>query len=226
MKLLIVGDCHGEAGVNIVNYLTQKEQPDAVIQCGDLWDYDSTRIKPMMAVHGNHEKWAELLEHGNKNLEVMKPWTTKSIGGKTFGFIGGISEDGYNLIHQEMMGIDWYFSNLLERDNPIVLNDYPYKFWVQPKGFRDLNIDVMITHDKVKSDFDTNVLMNAVKLYKPRYVFHGHMHVFDTYEMNGGETMVFQLSSCDEYTRDIWYCILDTDTMSVRVKNDIGGLLD
>src|SRR5439155_3246276 len=59
VKVLIVGDCHGESGMYAAARLARDIGADAVIQLGDAWSVNLPNLDtpPFHVVRGNHELW-------------------------------------------------------------------------------------------------------------------------------------------------------------------------
>jgi predicted phosphodiesterase len=107
MKILIVGDTHGQL-IYIEHLIKQNPEVDAVIQVGDFGFYpsvfetwfDRNKLvfsKPVYAIDGNHEKhtWIhkkkDYWENWSKqyNLNFVPRGTVMNFGSSTIGFVGG-----------------------------------------------------------------------------------------------------------------------------------------
>lgn len=214
-RIGIVADYHGSLGVIKAQEIAEEKNLDLMLQCGDHWTYKITGLRiPTLAVHGNHEEWGAL-EFGvhDVGLEFMTPWSTRTIEGTTFGFVGGIYKGGYNWANRLMMGVKdydrWY--NKPRTNEPIY-----YPFWVEDGDFNE-RPDIMITHDwpmPGNMDDPINPIREAVFKHEPWLLVHGHLHKYMDYQV--GKTRVVGLNACDQYTKTTRYLIYDTKSRGLE----------
>lgn len=190
MKILYVGDIHGEFGK--LNSLINKKKPDILIVCGDVAYYwgveDNTgKIKPgktkVYLVPGNHEHiWKAEKEVGRRNthpIEIEPNIFYCPIGScilvhnKRILFVGGA--DSYDK-SARTIGIDWFPEELLNQaDLDYILNMHQ-------------RVDIIVSHT-CPDIFDMNVpltfndpsrkiLTILYEKFHPEEWYFGHFHLF------------------------------------------------
>ena len=204
MRLMIVGDTHGNAGaIEYKAKIAQRLGCDRMIVVGDfgLWPgYEGVQYlddvsaigreynQEIVALPGNHEdhdqwvKWFDLApldDHGfaiiRSNLRLTKKVHPFKMGGKRFFVCGGaVSIDK----QWRTEGKSWWKNETFSEADLASVEKY--------KGPA---IDYLLTHDcsdhtiwksRLKPDLDSQAnrqrIDRAIKALRPRYHFHGHMH--------------------------------------------------
>jgi Icc-related predicted phosphoesterase len=165
---------------------------DMIISCGDLPYYyleyilDMLNV-PMFFVHGNHDPVVEIGSHGSRS----HPWGAENLHGRLvnqdeillLGFEGSIrySKARYQYTQSEM----WL----------IVMRMVPRL--VRNRLVRGRYLDILVTHspalgfgvpdDPAHQGFAA--FRWLLKVFKPRYHLHGHVHIYDRNENRPVEFM-------------------------------------
>jgi len=195
MKVMAVGDIHGEFG--LLNTFIDKEQPDVIFQCGDnayYWsgDKDSNRgkIKPqntkVYLVPGNHENWditeSVVGRHGKSPVEVEPNificfvGSTIEIKGKTILFVGGAdSIDKANRIWKK----SWWDQEILKYEDFKYIEENVKKADIVishtcPEYFGHTNFAFT---DKI-NDPSRQILNMVYDLFHPTLWCYGHWHSY------------------------------------------------
>lgn len=204
MRLMIVGDTHGNAGaIHRKARVAQSMGCERMIVVGDfgLWPgYEGVEYldavndagrefnQQIIALPGNHEdhdqweKWFDLApldDHGfailRSNLRLTKKVHPFKMGGKRFYVCGGaVSIDKA----WRTEGKSWWKNEEFTEENLASVEKY--------KGPA---IDFLLTHDcsdhtqwkfRLKPDWESQQnrqrIDRAIKALRPRFHFHGHMH--------------------------------------------------
>lgn len=181
LRILVLSD-QVKRRIYSENIKTTYQDVDLVVSCGDLPYYylefviDMLNV-PLFFVHGNHDPEVEISERGEKR----QPWGAvnlhrkmERINGITFlGFEGSIrySKARYQFDQWEV----WL--QVVGKVPVLLLNRLLYGRY----------LDVLVTHSpayQVGDETDrAHVGFKAyrwlIKTFKPRYHFHGHIHIYD-----------------------------------------------
>jgi len=167
-----------------------------VLGCGDLpydyLDYAATELAvPILAVHGNHDVPLELVE----DPAVAVWWRGMDVHGRVV-HVDGLLVAGvggarrYNNGPFQLSETDMWL---------VILRMTPALVWNRVRRGRSL--DVLITHSPPRGIHDLpdeahrgfNALRWFLRIFAPRYHFHGHSHVYDrrtTTQTRYGATVV------------------------------------
>jgi len=167
---------------------------DLIIGCGDLpyyyLEYILTMLNvPLLYVHGNHDPAKEFLADGTA---ISGPSGGFNLHGTTYreknlllaGLEGSIRyKDGLFQHTQQEMWINAFY--LMPR---LLINKMRYGRY----------LDILVTHsppygihngdDRIHTGFKSFLWL--MRVFKPRYLIHGHRHVYNTNETT--ETMYYQ----------------------------------
>jgi len=195
MKVMIVGDIHGE--FKIFNYwlktIIKTQKIDIIISCGDFgywpgskYNFNDIKLPEGIKLYwccGNHErhdllsKFNDITEISN-NIFYVPRGKYITVNEKNIMFFGGANsiDRGWRTA-----GINWFpEENISEKD----LYNLP-----------DIKIDIMITHTcpeefvsnfighykEMFEDINQKKLSYILKKYKPESWFFGHWHIFKTF---------------------------------------------
>ena len=155
---------------------------DMIISCGDLPYYylefilDTLNV-PMYFVHGNHDSVVEIGERGERKA----PWGAENLHRKVV-FVDGLILAGfegsirYSKAHYQFTQAQAWMQVLLMA---------PRLLWNRIRYGRFL--DILVTHSPAYdvSDKDDHAHTGfqayrwLIKTFKPRYHFHGHVHIYE-----------------------------------------------
>jgi uncharacterized protein len=189
LKLLAAADLHGDKALaRRLALKAEKEKVDLVVLCGDLTQNEIStegiigpfvkKKKKVLIIPGNHDSFAttEFLAeiYGVKNIHGY------SVRYDDVGFFGaGGADIGPGLISEREL-----FKTLEKAHN----------------GVKNYSKKIMVTHmhpSKSKSEFSgfkgSNSITKAIKKFKPKYLFHGHIHEAAGIEEKIGETIVINV---------------------------------
>jgi len=153
---------------------------DLVLSAGDLpLDYldfiISTLNKPLFFVLGNHHiEWTDIYSHGATYIDLK----VKREAGLIVAGLGGSMRynNGENQFSDFEMNI-----RLLKLLPALVFN----------RVFRGRFLDILLTHASPRGIHDKqdkchrgfNCFLWFIKIFKPRYLVHGHIHIYDLSEV-------------------------------------------
>jgi len=190
MKIMILGDVHGEFGK--LNQLINRRKPDLIIACGDFGYWPNDRgsqfsyIKlagaKLLWCDGNHEDFWSLQQRESDEIEpgiiYMPRGSTYTLpDGRNILFMGGAHSIDK---HLRTVGIDWFPEETIRQGD---MMDLP-----------DMKIDIFITHtcpyelvpEMLKEysgkDYEpSNLALSQLwDIYKPDLWYFGHWHYFKT----------------------------------------------
>lgn len=188
LKILAASDLHGES--NLARKLAEKaerESVDLVVLCGDIlgWTETSNIIKPfkdknqkVLIIPGNHESFAttDFLA----NLYGIKNIHGYSVRYGNIGFFGA-------------GGADLGPGTISEQD----LFETLKKAYTSLKGIEK---KIMVTHmhpsesvSEISGIKGSKAIKEAIKLFKPDILLHGHIHEASGFEETVGKTKVFNV---------------------------------
>lgn len=175
VKILCVSDTEMPQLHSAVNLRRQYSDIDMIISCGDMppgyLDFITSIISvPMFYVRGNHDEVYDMEPPGGVNLHRQ---LVEYRGLLMAGLEGSIK---YN------RGAIQYTQSQMQR---MVLGLAPpilWKRWVRKRG-----IDLFVTHSPALNIHDGkdvahrgfSSFLNFMKWYRPRYMLHGHVHIWD-----------------------------------------------
>ena len=175
VKILCVSDTEMPQLHSAVNLRRQYGDIDMVISCGDMppnyLDFITSILSvPMFYVRGNHDEAYDSEPPGGVNLHRQ---VVKYRGLVMAGLEGSIK---YN------RGDIQYTQSQMHR---MVLGLAPSVFW--NRWARKRGIDLFVTHSPALNIHDGNdvahrgfsAFLNFMKWYRPRYMLHGHVHIWD-----------------------------------------------
>jgi len=201
------------------SYLTQiAGNVDIIISCGDLpiyyLDYIVSSLdKPLFYIHGNHDNFNDSLKKNdfsiNKqtfNDNKMNYTNGANFGGKNienkiinyngliFGGLGGslLYNKGLNKYTETQM-----FYRILKLFPLLLFN----------KITNGRYIDVLITHVPPRGIHDKEDLphrgfksfITFIKIFKPKYLLHGHIHIYDNNENRISEYYGTKIINCYDH---------------------------
>jgi len=241
MKVLIVGDAHGYAGLYAAARLAVDVEADRIIQLGDAWDINLPMRDgpPMDIIPGNHEQWDLWARNTfGKNIVGHTDYTTFPIGDRSAGVLGRIDDtpkvrelmDAGSFLGEpdkiffhrlDGQSIRETFGRIVEHEGRdyyipcdiLLFHDAPYPFVL---GHRPLP-PVESYREKAGPEIvhtevvGSEYLGELVRTVGPKYAFHGHMHLLDIRYI--GKTRVFGLPPIDPIFEHRGYVLLDTGTM-------------
>lgn len=205
MKILIVGDVHGEFGR--LNELINRRSPDIIICCGDfgywpdvVWCEPLTNIKlqgakKLLFCDGNHENhWA--LQ--NRESDELAPGIIYMPRGSTYQL-----EDGRNIMFMggahsidkafRKLGYDWFPEETISQKDLTGLPDVKVDIFITHTCPAELLVN-LIPHDPRKTPEPSNYALTALwKEYMPSLWFFGHWHKYMTGMLNN--TIWYALSA-------------------------------
>ena len=200
MKIMVLGDVHGEWGS--MNVLINKKHPDIVLQCGDFgywpnmkeekrkpfwWDdkkYGTRELHPRPSpgcqlywCDGNHDDHWSLRDRTTDvfwpNVTYMPRGTIKEIDGRKIMFVGGAQSTDKE---SRKFGYDWF------PEEVVSMSDFA-KFPPATK------VDIVISHtcpwefvmrdvtnDGRGNDCSRTALSHVLEAYAPDRWFFGHWH--------------------------------------------------
>ncbi len=175
VKILCVSDTEMPQLHSAVNLRRQYSDIDMIISCGDMppgyLDFITSIISvPMFYVRGNHDEAYDSEPPGGVNLHRQ---VVEYRGLLMAGLEGSIK---YN------RGVIQYTQSQMQR---MVLGLAPSIFW--NRWARKRGIDLFVTHSPALNIHDGNDVahrgfsgfLNFMKWYRPRYMLHGHVHIWD-----------------------------------------------
>jgi len=180
-------------------------KPDVVVSCGDLpLDYleflTSKYNVPLIYVHGNHDLY-DSKDYEFDNVAFLgKIRKSRFDFGYQFDYRGGFG--GIN-IDRKIVNINGV--NFVGFDGSYKYNNAPHQFtekemsrrvrFVEYKLMLDKilfgrSVDVVVTHAPPFGIHDRQdlphrgfkVFLDFIKKYKPKYLLHGHVHIYDMRE--------------------------------------------
>ena len=202
MKLLTISDNVLPQLENSDNLLRQYGDCDLVVSCGDMpaayLEYIVSVLNvPLLYVRGNHDVFYEQNPPGGENLhgQIVR------YKGLTFAGLEGCIR--YNREPIQYSDTEMYV---------LVL-----KLWRKVLTYRWLRrrgIDVLVTHSPPRDIHDLTdrahrgfkALNLAIRLYKPRYLLHGHVDTYDSRrptQTRVGETQVININPVKYLTIDL-----------------------
>jgi len=194
MKIIVVGDLHGDWGS--LNTLISKKRPDVILQCGDFgwwpalekggkWKLKGIKTKDTRVYFcdGNHEDHPSLMgfvKNYNSPCELYKNvfycprGMTMDIDGLgTILFAGGA--DSIDKVYR-IMGLDWFPEELLSvRDENRLLDAKKSDIVISHTCPNEVDI-LDLTTDYKNEDPTRKVLSEVLFTHKPRKWFFGHWH--------------------------------------------------
>ncbi len=228
MKVLIVGDVHGEWGK--LNTLINKKKPDIILSTGDFgwWPQMAVRgefgyekgwelegVKPQGSkvywCDGNHEDHWSIQKFTPDNptypIELYKGVNYMPRGsilelpdGRTILFVGGADSVDKN---QRFLGVDWFPEEMPNYNEIEHILNHRTRIDIVishtcPQEW--LPRSTILTYDK-NSDPTRKMLSEVLDKYKPKLWYHGHWHVY-----NKGYTQGCHWTSLDHSTsRQKWW---------------------
>lgn len=239
MLVLVVGDCHGFAGMASAAHLAVELKVGAVVLLGDVWDVDAkifiagpnggNAVPPFHVVLGNHERWPVLAKNPDfhNNVTIHGDYETFSLGGRRFGVIGRIDDTPEA---RELMDVgvwlgeaDKIFFERLDgqrvRDalgscDVMLSHDAPWPFTL---GYRPIPADPDYKGAWKVGDAEivgSRYLTEVCRVVQPRYWFAAHMHLLDIRYIY--ETRVYNLPPIDPSFKQRGYALLDTESMAAE----------
>ncbi|MEM2934517.1 MAG: metallophosphoesterase [Halobacteria archaeon] len=219
MKLLLLGDLHGELKENRARFKQllelNKQKVDFIIQAGDLGFYESLPISSYF-IFGNNEDFdvIQAMLNGEveyENLKLIKSGETINLrkGSDSLmlsGLCGNYAPKYFNLKREELSG---------DRRRHFVAEEVQRCLSLS-------NIDFFLAHEAPlglirRRGYDVGVrhITNILKIVKPRYLFSGHHHEFAYRRIE--ESECYSLAPATEE-----YLIYDSKSDGVK-KYDING---
>lgn len=221
MRLLILGDVHGELRENreklseLIQNNKNKNNIDFVIQVGDLGFYEAMPI-PSYFIFGNNENFDVIDamlkgETAFENLKLIRSGETVLLrkGSSTLalsGLGGNHAPNYFNLKREELIG---------DRRRHFVVEE------VQ-RCLSLTNIDIFLSHEAPsglirRRGYDVGVphITNILKTVRPRYFFSGHYHEFAYRRIENTECYSLDVASKE-------YLIYDSKSDAVRKIESTG----
>ena len=203
LKLLVLSD---EVVENFYSQQVRSIFPDIelIVSCGDLpyyyleYIYDMLNV-PMLFVHGNHDPEEEISSHGSRKY----PWGAENIDRKLLHhrgwiFLGLEGSIRYSKgLHQYTQSEMWArVARLVPR---LLLNRV-----IHGRAF-----DVFVTHSPAYQVGDAEdpahrgfkAFRWLLKTFKPRYQFHGHVHIYDRKDCEPRQFMQTTIINSCSYQR-------------------------
>lgn len=175
VKILCVSDTEMPQLHSAVNLRRQYSDIDMIISCGDMppgyLDFITSIISvPMFYVRGNHDEVYDSEPPGGVNLHRQ----VVEYGGLVMAGLEGSIK--YN------RGAIQYTQSQMHR---MVLGLAPPIMW--NRWARKRGIDLFVTHSPALNIHDGkdvahrgfSSFLNFMKWYRPRYMLHGHVHIWD-----------------------------------------------
>jgi Icc-related predicted phosphoesterase len=181
LRILVLSD-QVDKRIYSENIKTMFSDVDLVISCGDLPYYyleyviDTLNV-PLYFVHGNHDPVKEISAHGERS----HPWGARNLHRKFhkkkgmifLGFEGSIR---YSDARYQFSQLEVWLQ---------VIEKVPRLLW--NKLIHGRYLDVLMTHSPAYQIGDStdpaHVGFKAyrwlIQTFKPRYHFHGHIHIYD-----------------------------------------------
>lgn len=205
MRLLIAGDAHGNDGLREAETWALREDVDALIVVGDVWDIHKDRKLPTHYIRGNHEQeklWARPWR--GKNVTSHEDYTRFALGDRVFGVLGRMDRESYI----KLVARGWWVGD------PNNATFYEHEAFAEKLA----GTEVLLLHDTPRpypfngEEAGSEYLTRVIDTIKPKLVFHGHMHEA---RLRPG---IYGLPPCDPSFRDRGYALLDTETLEVEFK--------
>jgi len=209
---LVIGDIHN-LGLEVLIDIIDREKPDFVLQTGDFglldeesdieklipekYRYEVENLKfplirdgqivlkvPVYLVLGNHDdytlpdRYPELKKQGFKNLRILNENPVEIGGYRVCGLSGNYGKKSFEINRRKKQ------SHILKED----LEKFKEPF------------DILVMHESPHPEF-TPPLYDFVVKYKPKIVFHGHIHQKRVKEIEGIKIFSLPLISTGEYLR-------------------------
>jgi hypothetical protein len=190
MKIMIVGDVHGEFGT--LNTLINRRKPDMIIACGDFgyWpkfkgftvnDIKLQGAKMLMWCDGNHEDFWSLKDRDSDEIApgifYMPRGSTYTLpDGRVIMFMGGAHSIDKNM---RTVGIDWFPEETITQSDIYKLPDIDVDIFITHTCPAEL-VPIMVKDRFSGKDYEPSnkALSHLWELYKPDLWYFGHWHYF------------------------------------------------
>lgn len=193
MKILAISDVELPQFQNLAYVRRTYQDVELLVSCGDLpvpyLDYVTSVLNvPLLYVHGNHD--ISYLERPPGGVNLHKRMIT--MRGLTFAGLGGSLRYNNTLMQ--------YTDGEMLRH---VLGFAPRMLTRRLR--RGHGVDVMVTHAPPRGIHDREdrphmgfkALLTLIEWYRPRYLLHGHIDVFDRRETTWTEYLGTQVVNVD-----------------------------
>ncbi len=193
MKILAISDVELPQFQNLAYVRRTYQDVELLVSCGDLpvpyLDFVTSVLNvPLLYVHGNHDTSYLERAPGGENLHKRMI----SLKGLTFAGLGG--------------SLRYNNAPLQYTDGEMMRNVLSYAPRMLPRRWRrGHGIDVMVTHAPPRGIHDREdrphmgfkALLTLIRWYRPRYLLHGHIDVFDRRETTWTEYLGTQVVNVD-----------------------------
>jgi len=190
MKIMIVGDVHGEFGT--LNQLINRRKPDLIIACGDFgfWpnlgdgyslEYLKLQgVKMLMWCDGNHEDHWSLRDRKSDEVApgvfYMPRGSTYTLpDGRVIMFMGGAHSIDKNM---RTVGIDWFPEETISQSDMMDLPDVKVDIFITHTCPYELVPEMMKYYSGKDYEPSNLALSQLWEKYKPDLWYFGHWHTY------------------------------------------------
>jgi predicted phosphodiesterase len=207
VKVLVVGDVHGEFGR--LNALLNQKKPDLTICCGDFGYWPNmkgceplTNIKlqgcqKLLFCDGNHEDHWALRDRTTNELApniFYKPRGSVHLldDGRTIMFMGGADsiDKGWR-----KLGVDWFPQEVIRAKDMMNLLDVKVDIFITHTCPSELVMTMVKYYPEKTYEPSNEALSQLWDIYKPELWFFGHWHVYKEGRLIDGQTKWYALSA-------------------------------
>jgi len=217
MKIMIVGDIHGEFGT--LNTLINRKSPDLVIACGDfgywpkfkeytLEDIKLQNTKRLLWCDGNHEDHWALKDRKSDEIVpgvfYMPRGSTYTLpDGRVIMFMGGAHSIDKNM---RSVGFDWFPEEIITQKDMRNLPNMYIDIFITHTCPYELVSTLLPRYDGRDYEPSNKALSSLWELYKPDLWYFGHWHTYKEGVLHD-KTKWYALSMA-RWSDQRWWCWL------------------